>query len=104
MKKLLVSVLVLGLGISGAMAQAASDFTAVDIDASGDVSLIEAQAVWPDLTEEAFAAAERRRHRSGRVRGLSGCQSAGLRAAAFVRAGKPPVVGGYSPLPSSRRA
>ncbi len=59
MKKLLVSVLVLGLGAStAAMAQAASDFATVDADASGDVTLTEAQTVWADLTQEAFAAAD----------------------------------------------
>ena len=59
MKKLLVSVLVLGLGVStAAMAQSATDFAAVDADASGDVSLTEAQAIWPDLTQEAYTAAD----------------------------------------------
>lgn len=59
MKKLLVSVLVLGLGAStAAMAQAASDFATVDADASGDVTLTEAQAVWATLTQEAYAAAD----------------------------------------------
>ncbi|HHY49564.1 MAG TPA: hypothetical protein GYA10_07440 [Alphaproteobacteria bacterium] len=59
MKKLLVSVLVLGLGAStAAMAQAASDFATVDADQSGDVTLTEAQAVWADLTQEAYAAAD----------------------------------------------
>lgn len=59
MKKLLVSVLVLGLGAStAALAQAATDFATVDADASGDVSLTEAQTVWPELTPEAYAAAD----------------------------------------------
>jgi Skp family chaperone for outer membrane proteins len=59
MKKLLVSVLVLGLGVStAAMAQSATDFAIVDADASGDVSLTEAQAIWPDLSQEAYAAAD----------------------------------------------
>jgi hypothetical protein len=59
MKKLLVSVLVLGLGAStAAMAQMATDFVVVDADGSGDVSLTEARAVWPDLSEEAYAAAD----------------------------------------------
>ena len=58
MKKLLISVLVLGLGASSAMAQMATDFVAVDVDASGSVSLTEAMVVWPDLTDEAFAAAD----------------------------------------------
>jgi hypothetical protein len=59
MKKLLVSVLVLGLGAStAAMAQAASDFMTVDADASGDVTLTEAQVVWADLTQDVYAAAD----------------------------------------------
>lgn len=60
MKKLLVSVLVLGLGLgaTGAMAQAATDFATVDADASGDITLTEAQVVWADLTAEAYAAAD----------------------------------------------
>jgi hypothetical protein len=59
MKKILVAVLVLGIGSSGAaLAQAAVDFASVDVDASGDVTLTEAQAVWAELTEEVFAAAD----------------------------------------------
>jgi hypothetical protein len=59
MKKLLVSVLALGLGLSTtAMAQAVTDFVAVDADASGDVTLTEAQLVWADLTAEVYAAAD----------------------------------------------
>lgn len=58
MKKIVLSTLVvLGLS-SAAFAQSATDFAAVDADASGAVSLEEAQAVWPDLTAEAFAAAD----------------------------------------------
>lgn len=58
MKKIVLSSLIL-LGLSGAaMAQAATDFTAVDTDANGGVSLAEAQVAWPDLTEEAFTAAD----------------------------------------------
>lgn len=58
MKKLIVSVMVLGLGATGALAQAATDFATVDADASGDVSLTEAQTVWAELTAEAYAAAD----------------------------------------------
>ncbi|MET3927825.1 hypothetical protein [Devosia sp. 2618] len=58
MKKIILSSLVV-LGLStAAFAQAATDFTTVDADASGGVSLVEAQAAWPDLTEEAFNAAD----------------------------------------------
>ena len=59
MNKLLVSVLALGLGLStAAMAQAVTDFAAVDADASGDVTLTEAQVVWADLTAEVYATAD----------------------------------------------
>lgn len=58
MKKLIVSVLVLGLGTSAAFAQAATDFASVDADASGDVTLTEAQAVWPALVEDGYKAAD----------------------------------------------
>jgi len=63
MKTFLVSALALGLVTTGAMAQdamspTAPDFVTVDADKSGDVSLSEAQLVWPNLTAEAYAAAD----------------------------------------------
>ena len=57
MKKLLVSIVAIGFA-SAAMAQVATDFVAVDADASGDVSLTEVQTVWATLTEEAFKAVD----------------------------------------------
>ena len=58
MKKIIVSSLIV-LGLStAAFAQAATDFVSVDADVSGGVSLTEAQVAWPDLTEEAFTAAD----------------------------------------------
>jgi hypothetical protein len=59
MKKTVLSVLVaLGLS-SAAMAQdAATDFAALDADASGGLSLTEVQAAMPDVTAEAFATAD----------------------------------------------
>ena len=58
MKKIILSsIVVLGLS-TAAFAQAATDAASVDIDVSGGVSLVEAQAAWPDLTAEAFAAAD----------------------------------------------
>jgi hypothetical protein len=58
MKKIVLTSL-FALGLSGAaMAQAATDFVSVDTDVSGGVSLTEAQVAWPDLTEEAFTAAD----------------------------------------------
>lgn len=58
MKKIVLTSL-FALGLTGAvMAQAATDFTSVDTDANGGVTLAEAQVAWPDLTEEAFTAAD----------------------------------------------
>jgi hypothetical protein len=58
MKKIILSSLVV-LGLStAAFAQAATDFVTIDADVSGGVSLTEAQVAWPDLTEEAFTAAD----------------------------------------------
>lgn len=56
MKKFLVSVAAVGF-TTMAMAQAV-DFATADADLSGDVSLTEAQILWPELTEEGFAAAD----------------------------------------------
>ena len=39
-------------------AQVATDFVSVDVDASGDVSIEEANTLWPDLTAEAYLAAD----------------------------------------------
>lgn len=58
MKKIIASSLIV-LGLStAAFAQAATDFASVDTDVNGGVSLAEAQVAWPDLTEEAFTAAD----------------------------------------------
>lgn len=58
MKKIILSSLVV-LGLStAAFAQAATDFVSIDADMSGGISLTEAQVAWPDLTEEAFTAAD----------------------------------------------
>jgi Skp family chaperone for outer membrane proteins len=59
MKKIILSSLVvLGLSTAAFAQAAAPDFATVDADASGGVSLAEAQVAWPDLTEEAFTAAD----------------------------------------------
>lgn len=58
MKKLLAAFAIAGLTSTAVFAQAATDFATVDADASGDISITEANTVWPDLTAEAFAAAD----------------------------------------------
>lgn len=58
MKKIILSSLVV-LGLStAAFAQAATDLTSVDTDASGTVSFAEASVAWPGLTQEAFDASD----------------------------------------------
>ena len=57
MKRLLISIVAIGFS-TAVMAQDATDFAAVDTDTSGDISLMEAQVVWPDLTEDAYKAAD----------------------------------------------
>ena len=59
MKKIVLSSLVvLGLSTAAFAQAAAPDFATIDADASGGVSLAEAQVALPDLTEEAFTAAD----------------------------------------------
>jgi hypothetical protein len=59
MKKIIISSLVvLGLSTAAFAQAAATDFATIDADVSGGVSLAEAQVGWPDLTEEAFTAAD----------------------------------------------
>lgn len=58
MKKIILSSLVV-LGLStAAFAQAATDFASVDADASGGITLEEAKVAWPDLADDAFTAAD----------------------------------------------
>ena len=59
MKTLTLSSFVV-LALSGtAFAQAAvADFASLDVDANGTISLSEAQVAFPDLTPEAYSAAD----------------------------------------------
>jgi hypothetical protein len=58
MKKIIALAAGFALLSTAAFAQVASDFATVDADASGDVSITEANTLWPDLTAEAYAAAD----------------------------------------------
>ena len=59
MKKILITVAAIGLSTAAfAQAAAAPTFATADADTSGGVSLAEAQTVWPDLTQEAYTAAD----------------------------------------------
>lgn len=58
-KTLLTSVIALGFtGAVFAQATAPTDFASVDTNMDTAISLEEAQVAWPDLTAEAFAAAD----------------------------------------------
>jgi len=58
MKKFLITVAAIGLTTAAFAQAAAVTFASVDTDTSGGVSLAEAQVAWPDLTQEAFDAAD----------------------------------------------
>jgi hypothetical protein len=58
MKKILITVAAIGLSTAAFAQAAAPTFATADADTSGGVSLAEAQTVWPDLTQEAFTAAD----------------------------------------------
>jgi len=58
MKKILITLVAFGLTTGMALAQDVPAFAAADADTSGDVTLAEAQVVWPDLTQDAFTAAD----------------------------------------------
>ncbi len=55
MKKLLAIILATGFASTAAIA---ADFTAVDADQNGSVTMEEAKAAMPELTEDAFKAAD----------------------------------------------
>jgi Ca2+-binding EF-hand superfamily protein len=55
MKKLLAIILATGFASTAALA---ADFTAVDADQNGSVTMEEAKAAMPELTEDAFKAAD----------------------------------------------
>lgn len=58
MKRLTTPFLVLLMAAAPALAQTPTDFADVDTDANGAISWDEASAVLPNLTEDAFKAAD----------------------------------------------
>lgn len=59
MKTFLITLTALGLTTAAAFAQAeAPSFATADADASGDVTLVEAQVLWADLTQDIYDAAD----------------------------------------------
>ncbi|WP_421759321.1 hypothetical protein [Devosia sp.] len=58
MKKILLTLAAIGLTSSAFAQTAAVTFESADTDTSATVTLAEAQAAWPDLTKDAFDAAD----------------------------------------------
>lgn len=58
MNKIAMGLVALTLAASPTLAQAPMNFADVDLDASGELSFEELQAVWPDLTQEEFTVAD----------------------------------------------
>ena len=58
-KHVLIGITALGFAAGPALAQdTAPTFTSLDTDGSASISMAEAQVAWPELTAEAFAAAD----------------------------------------------
>lgn len=58
MHKIALGFAVLGLSAAGAFAQTPTSFTDVDTDGNGELSFVELQAVWADLTQQEFDGAD----------------------------------------------
>lgn len=58
MHKIVLSLAVLGLTATTAFAQTPTTFADVDVDANGELSLVELQAAWPDMTAVEFQGAD----------------------------------------------
>ncbi|MFC3703979.1 hypothetical protein ACFOOL_04340 [Devosia honganensis] len=58
MNKFVLGFAALALAATPALAQTPLTFADVDIDGSGELSFVELQAVWPDLSQEEFDAAD----------------------------------------------
>lgn len=58
MHKIVLSLVVLGFSATAALAQTPTSFVDVDADANSELSFVELQVAWPDLTQEEFDAAD----------------------------------------------
>ena len=58
MRRLALSLALVGLTASATLAQAPTSFTDVDADANGELSFEELVVVWPDLTQDEFTTAD----------------------------------------------
>jgi len=58
MHKIALSLAVFGLSATAALAQTPTSFADVDTDANGELSFVELQVAWPDLSETEFTTAD----------------------------------------------
>jgi hypothetical protein len=58
MHKIALSLAVLGLSATAAFAQTPTSFADVDVDANGELSFVELQVAWSDLSQAEFDAAD----------------------------------------------
>ena len=58
MQKLALSLAIIGLTATTALAQTPTSFTDVDTDTNGELSFAELQLVWTDLTQQEFDGAD----------------------------------------------
>lgn len=82
MKKFALGLGALLIAATPALAQAPLNFADIDTDASGELSFAELQAVWPDLTPDAFNAADLDLNGSLTAEELAGLQPSTLPAPA----------------------
>jgi hypothetical protein len=78
MKKITMGLAALLVSAVPVMAQAPLNFTDVDTDVSGELSFEELQAVWPDLTQDQFMAADLDLNGSLNADELAGLQPAAI--------------------------
>lgn len=80
MRKFAIALAALGAFAMPALAQTPLTFADVDADANGELSFLELQVVWPDLTQEEFDAADLDQSGGLNVDELNGLQPSTLPA------------------------
>lgn len=89
MNKFILGVAALGLSATAAFAQSPASFADVDTDANGELSFVELQVAWPDLTQEEFDAADLDKSGGLSVDELNSLQPAAVPAPADAMAPAP---------------
>ncbi|SMQ86129.1 EF hand [Devosia lucknowensis] len=105
MKKFVLGLAALAALSVPALAQAPLNFADVDTDGNGELSFVELQAVWPDLTQEQFAAADLDGSGGLNAEELNGLQPATLAPAPMDGGAMAPApLDGMAPAPAPEPA